>query len=181
MRGQAFIAFKEISSATNALRQMQNFPFYDKPMRLSYAKGKSDVVAKADGSFEPKKPGDKRKRGAENGEERKPTVKKQAAPKKAEPAAPGAPAAAGAAPSAPAQPLQPRPQPPNRLLFVENLPDECTPLMLQMLFSQFPGAFPNSISIILLASPIVLTLPARLQGGAHGARRSRLCLRGVRH
>lgn len=148
MRGQAFIAFKEISSATNALRQMQNFPFYDKPMRLSYAKGKSDVVAKADGSFEPKKPGDKRKRGAENGEERKPTVKKQAAPKKTEPAAAGAaPAAAGAPPSAPAQPLQPRPQPPNRLLFVENLPDECTPLMLQMLFIQFPGAFHPSLYI----------------------------------
>ena len=93
MRGQAFVAFKEISSATNALRQMQNFPFYDKPMRLSYAKNKSDVVAKADGTFEPKKPGDKRKRPSENGEEKKPAVKKATQPKKQE----GAP---GAAPSA---------------------------------------------------------------------------------
>lgn len=32
MRGQAFVIFKEISSATNALRSMQGFPFYDKPM-----------------------------------------------------------------------------------------------------------------------------------------------------
>lgn len=32
MRGQAFVIFKEISSATIALRSMQGFPFYDKPM-----------------------------------------------------------------------------------------------------------------------------------------------------
>lgn len=32
MRGQAFIVFKEIGSATSALKSMQGFPFYDKPM-----------------------------------------------------------------------------------------------------------------------------------------------------
>ena len=32
MRGQAFVVFKDIGSASNALRSMQNFPFYDKPM-----------------------------------------------------------------------------------------------------------------------------------------------------
>lgn len=32
MRGQAFVIFKDITSATNAMRSMQNFPFYDKPM-----------------------------------------------------------------------------------------------------------------------------------------------------
>lgn len=32
MRGQAFVIFKEIASGTNALRSMQGFPFYDKPM-----------------------------------------------------------------------------------------------------------------------------------------------------
>lgn len=32
MRGQAFVIFKEISSATNGIRAMQGFPFYDKPM-----------------------------------------------------------------------------------------------------------------------------------------------------
>ncbi len=34
LRGQAWIVFKEITSATNALREMQSFPFYDKPMVL---------------------------------------------------------------------------------------------------------------------------------------------------
>ena len=32
MRGQAFVVFREISSATSAIRSMQGFPFYDKPM-----------------------------------------------------------------------------------------------------------------------------------------------------
>lgn len=54
MRGQAFIVFQDISSATNALRQMQNFPFYDKNMRISYAKAKSDVIAKQDGTYVPR-------------------------------------------------------------------------------------------------------------------------------
>jgi len=51
MRGQAFVVFKDISSATNALRQMQGFPFYDKPMKINYAKTKSDIIAKLDGSY----------------------------------------------------------------------------------------------------------------------------------
>lgn len=57
MRGQAFVIFKEISSATNALRTMQGFPFYDKPMRIAYSKADSDVVAKIKGTFKerPKK------------------------------------------------------------------------------------------------------------------------------
>lgn len=36
MRGQAFVIFKEIQSATNALRSMQGFPFYDKPMVICF-------------------------------------------------------------------------------------------------------------------------------------------------
>merc|ERR1740117_1607302 len=50
-RGQAWIIFKELSSATNALKSLQGFPFYNKPMRIAYARTKSDVVAKADGTY----------------------------------------------------------------------------------------------------------------------------------
>lgn len=32
LRGQAWIVFDEITAASSALRQMQGFPFYDKPM-----------------------------------------------------------------------------------------------------------------------------------------------------
>merc|ERR1712025_41162 len=51
MRGQAFVIFKELGSATNALRSMQGFPFYDKPMRIGYSKKDSDVIAKMKGTF----------------------------------------------------------------------------------------------------------------------------------
>ncbi|XP_051632392.1 LOW QUALITY PROTEIN: U1 small nuclear ribonucleoprotein A [Manacus candei] len=51
MRGQAFVIFKELSSAGNALRSMQGFPFYDKPMRIQYAKTDSDLIAKMKGTF----------------------------------------------------------------------------------------------------------------------------------
>merc|ERR1719446_1959861 len=50
-RGQAWIIFKEGSSATNALRSLQGFPFYNKPMRINYAKTKSDAVARVDGTY----------------------------------------------------------------------------------------------------------------------------------
>jgi RNA recognition motif-containing protein len=32
LRGQAWVVFEDVTSATNALRQMQDFPFYDKSM-----------------------------------------------------------------------------------------------------------------------------------------------------
>jgi RNA recognition motif-containing protein len=38
MRGQAFVIFKEINSASTALKSMQGFPFYDKPMRIAYSR-----------------------------------------------------------------------------------------------------------------------------------------------
>lgn len=32
LRGQAWVVFADITSATNALRSMQDFPFFNKPM-----------------------------------------------------------------------------------------------------------------------------------------------------
>ena len=32
LRGQAWVVFSEVTAASNAVRQMQGFPFYDKPM-----------------------------------------------------------------------------------------------------------------------------------------------------
>jgi len=51
MNGQAFVIFKDITSSTNALRAMQGFPFYDKPMRIQFAKTESDIIAKMKGTF----------------------------------------------------------------------------------------------------------------------------------
>ncbi|PNF42370.1 U2 small nuclear ribonucleoprotein B'' [Cryptotermes secundus] len=154
MRGQAFVIFKEIGSATNALRSMQGFPFYDKPMRIQYSKSDSDVIAKMKGTFSerPKKV----KRVAPAVEEASVDTKKakrKAAKEQARQLNPG-----GATPVV--QPVAhvggygqatamqqaashvsttvPE-QPPNQILFLTNLPDETNEMMLSMLFNQFPG------------------------------------------
>lgn len=120
MRGQAFIIFKEIGSATNAMRTMQGFPFYDKPMRINYSKTDSDVIAKIKGTFQerPKKV-----------KVPKPVQQEDKKSKKQK----NAEAGAAANSSATAE------QPPNQILFLTNLPEETNEMMLSMLFNQFPG------------------------------------------
>merc|ERR1711935_766769 len=51
MRGQAFVIFKEVPSAVAAIKSMQGFPFYDKPMRIAFSRMDSDVIAKMKGTF----------------------------------------------------------------------------------------------------------------------------------
>ncbi|XP_010401391.1 U2 small nuclear ribonucleoprotein B'' isoform X2 [Corvus cornix cornix] len=82
MRGQAFVIFKELGSSTNALRQLQGFPFYGKPM------GATQNSANAPG-----------------------TTPQNQVPD----------------------------NPPNYILFLNNLPEETNEMMLSMLFNQFPG------------------------------------------
>jgi len=138
LRGQAWVVFKEINSATNALRSMQGFPFYDKPMRIQYAKTDSDMISKLKGTFT----------------ERPKKAKEEKKKKKAKDAKKTQPAPAAAPPVNPmmgfGMPMQPAminpmlgppmgEQPPNQILFLTNLPEETTEVMLQMLFNQFPG------------------------------------------
>ncbi|XP_006638647.1 U2 small nuclear ribonucleoprotein B'' [Lepisosteus oculatus] len=124
MRGQAFVVFKELGSATNALRQLQGFPFYNKPMRIQYAKTDSDVISKMRGTF-----GDKDKK-----KEKKKKVQEQAANATKKPA----PASTNTPSNAP-QTQQTPDNPPNYILFLNNLPEETSEMMLSMLFNQFPG------------------------------------------
>lgn len=138
MRGQAFVVFRDVSSATQAVRQMQGFPFYDKPMRISYAKSKSDASAKLDGTYQPK---DKAERQAKRKAERLALkesggVKPKAAKASAPPVAAEPPKSL--APDIPT-PSASTPNLPNQILFVENLPEAVNEMMLSMLFQQFPG------------------------------------------
>ncbi|KAI2806263.1 hypothetical protein RDWZM_009211 [Blomia tropicalis] len=120
MRGQAFVIFKEIQSATNAIRSMQGFPFYDKPMTIAYARNDSDVISKSKGTFveRPKLP-----------------LSNEPKKKKKEKRAPTGNSlnAAGIPHSALVE------QPPNNILFLTNLPPETNETMVQVLFAQFPG------------------------------------------
>lgn len=43
-RGQAFIVFKDLSSAVIAMRALQGYPFYDKSLRIQFAKSKSEAA-----------------------------------------------------------------------------------------------------------------------------------------
>jgi len=52
-RGQAFIVFDTVEAATKAF-EMQSFLVEGKPMRMAFARAKSDAIAKKDGSFAPR-------------------------------------------------------------------------------------------------------------------------------
>lgn len=140
-KGQAFVVFRDISCATNALRALNGFVFLDKPMRIAYSRTKSDVVALEDGTFKPRA-----KAEAKKEEAKKPVIQNVVKPKTAPPV--GVPARAP-------QVVQPKfmPHPgagpapmdstgegqPSNVLFVENLPAEVNEMMLTMLFRQYPG------------------------------------------
>ncbi|GFS35617.1 spliceosomal protein U1A [Actinidia rufa] len=149
-KGQAWVVFEDVSSANNALRQMQGFPFYDKPMRIQYAKTKSDIIAKADGTFVPR---ERRKRHEERGRKKKEQHDANQAGMGLNPAYAGAYGAAPCAMSFFVTNLYGRfgaffafifmvpegPAPPNNILFVQNLPHQANQMMLQMLFCQYQG------------------------------------------
>lgn len=122
MRGQAWIVFADVAAATNAKNIMQNFPFFDKPIRIEFARTKSDAVAKLDGSYKPDK--ERKKKG----EAARETLIKRGETKRA--AAVG-PTGVPVGPDGTA--------PPNKILFAQNLPEATTGQMLAMLFQQYPG------------------------------------------
>lgn len=143
-KGQAWVVFDNTESASTAIAKMNNFPFYDKEMRIQYAKTKSDVVAKADGTFVPR---EKRKRHEEKGGGKKKKDQHHDSTQMGMPMNSAYPGVYGAAPPLSQVPypggMKPNmpeaPAPPNNILFVQNLPHETTPMVLQMLFCQYQG------------------------------------------
>ncbi|EFJ22998.1 hypothetical protein SELMODRAFT_409510 [Selaginella moellendorffii] len=118
LKGQAWVVFEDVTAATNALRQMQEFPFYDKALRIQYAKTKSDAVAKLDGTFIPK---EKRKKIDEKAEKRKREHHESHSY------------------HYPMRTSVPEIALPNNILFVQKLPHDTSSAQLQMLFSSIPG------------------------------------------
>ncbi|XP_078436176.1 U2 small nuclear ribonucleoprotein B [Wolffia australiana] len=133
LRGQAWVVFSEVPAASAAVRQMQNFPFYDKPMRIQYAKTKSDCIAREEGTDNPK---EKRKK------QEKAETKRKAEEAQKTGAATGGPREEvnGASQAGAGKPsAKDMAAAPNNILFVQNLPHETTSMMLQILFQQYPG------------------------------------------
>ncbi|XP_026460658.1 U2 small nuclear ribonucleoprotein B''-like [Papaver somniferum] len=132
LRGQAWVVFSEVTAASNAVRHMQGVSFYDKPLRVQYAKTKSDCV-----KTEEEK---KRKNEEKSDKKRKAEDTPEAGPR-----ANGASATAqdNGGSTAPFRPGKSGEQDsnaaPNNILFIQNLPHETTDQMLQLLFKQYPG------------------------------------------
>lgn len=125
MRGQAFVIFKEITSATNALQSMQGFPFYDRPMRIAYARSESDVIARLKGTYV------ERPKATKSDEPKKKKKDKSGSkvPSFQQPAlGPGGIPQSALVDAAP-----------NNILFLTGLPEETNEFMLTVLFQQFPG------------------------------------------
>ncbi|PGH10815.1 hypothetical protein AJ80_07366 [Polytolypa hystricis UAMH7299] len=51
MRGQAHVVFRDIQASTQAMRALQGFDFFGKEMKIVYAKGSSNIIAKLRGTF----------------------------------------------------------------------------------------------------------------------------------
>ncbi|KAL0370712.1 UNVERIFIED_CONTAM: U2 small nuclear ribonucleoprotein B'' [Sesamum angustifolium] len=123
LRGQAWVVFSEVTAASNAVRQMQNFPFYDKPM--------SDCIAKAEGTY------DKKKKQEEKAERRDVLKKVSKMPQQMAPGPTLMEASCRAASRKPGH--KETAAEPNNILFIQNLPYETNSMMLELLFKQYPG------------------------------------------
>ncbi|KAF2473927.1 putative U1 small nuclear ribonucleoprotein [Lindgomyces ingoldianus] len=134
-KGQAFIVFTDPASVSKAMT-MQGFPLFDKPMHLAPAKTVSDATVKQKGNDDQLET-HVRKRKSEK--ERK-QAKLAAEAQKNASHAPGA-----------TEPSKPRPAksaaavipdeylPPNKILFLQNIPSDVDADELTIIFERFPG------------------------------------------
>jgi U1 small nuclear ribonucleoprotein A len=143
-RGQAWVVFETVASAAKALTEMANFSFYGKPLQVTYARVKSDVVSKKDNTFiaRPLRKAPKKRRVGKKSKKEKKEKKEGGGGKREKKDRGDQPeSTTDDGPNGdrdePAQQLPPAA--PNRILFVENLPKQCNDMMLSMLFQQYPG------------------------------------------
>ncbi|OJI90146.1 hypothetical protein ASPTUDRAFT_52051 [Aspergillus tubingensis CBS 134.48] len=161
-KGQAFVVFDTVESATRAIDEINGFELFDKPMVLDYAKTRSDMTVLREGG-EDELEAHKRRRLAEKGMhiplylpflvdivERKQAHEALEAQKKLKrppgaPTEPGRPAktakGAGLKPTsgAAAAVIPDEYLPPNKILFLRDLPDTADQDSLTAVFGRFEG------------------------------------------
>ncbi|SCZ99052.1 BZ3500_MvSof-1268-A1-R1_Chr7-1g09373 [Microbotryum saponariae] len=164
MRGQAFVTLLDPKAAQLAVKEVKGFPLYGKPMQLAFAKTRSDALVK---KKDPQHMSEhiaertvrKKVSRRENPLRKKELQKKLAAKQAAEAAAaassslPDAGASTSASTTANGAPTSttttaaPRRQvqmpdeylPPNKILFIQNLPSKTTKAHLEAVFAPYPG------------------------------------------
>ncbi|KAJ7361372.1 hypothetical protein DFH08DRAFT_1032498 [Mycena albidolilacea] len=138
MRGQAFVSFASADTAKKAMKEVRGFPLYSKPMQISFAKTRSDAVVKKldEESFEAHKA--RRDEHKKTTRYTNPLKQKFRAKRLATEMDGAAPAPAAKRPNVqmPDEYL-----PPNKILFLQNLPESVTKDQLVSLFSQYPNLY----------------------------------------
>ncbi|KAI8988034.1 hypothetical protein BDF20DRAFT_853435 [Mycotypha africana] len=129
-RGQAYIAYPDVESAEKAIKELQHFILYDKPMVVQFAHNKSDVHAKQDGDWDTH---------FESRKKRKEEVSKLPLPGAHKPTFKPGRLPPGAVPMNPTANIPDEYLPPNKILFLQNLPETITQEQLIELFHKFPG------------------------------------------
>lgn len=130
MRGQAFIAYPDTDSAEKAIKELQHFVIYDKPMVLQFARNRSDVHAQRDGDFKEHH----KQRMAKKAE-----VAKTPLPGSHKPTFNAGRPAGGSNRKNPSANIPDEFLPPNKILFLQNLPETITQSTLTELFSRYTG------------------------------------------
>lgn len=142
-KGQAFIVFDSVDSAAQAIEEVQGFDLFDKSMVLDFAKTRSDATVKREGTEEEfethkrRRLAEKERKQAQEAQEAQKKLKRPAgaAAETTKPAkGPGLKPTGGAAAVVPDEYL-----PPNKILFVQNLPDDYDVDALTAIFSRFNG------------------------------------------
>ncbi|KAK8052426.1 RNA-binding domain-containing protein [Apiospora rasikravindrae] len=146
-KGQAFIVFENPESAQQAIEEVQGFELFDKPMQLALARTRSDATVQKAGNDEEfelhkrRRVAEKdKKKAAEAAEEQK-RLKRPGAAAPADANRPAKTARGGLKPTGPtANTVVPDEYlPPNKILFVQNLPDDYDIDSLTGIFGRFEG------------------------------------------
>jgi len=136
MRGQAFVSFESPEVAKKAMAEVRGFPLYNKPMQISFARSRSDAVVKkldAEHFDEHKAQRDEHKKNTRytNPLKQKLRAKRMATDIDG--------AAAAPAVKRPNVQMPDEYLPPNKILFLQNLPENVDKEQLTTLFTQYPN------------------------------------------
>ncbi|KKY31945.1 putative rna recognition domain-containing protein [Diaporthe ampelina] len=144
-KGQAFIVFDNPESAKQAAEEADGFDLFEKPMQVALARSRSDATVQKFGTEEEfeqhkrRRAAEKDKKKALEAEQQRlkrpaPGGEQSGRPSKAARGAGLKPTGPAAAAVVPDEYL-----PPNKILFVQNLPDDSDAVTLTNLFGRFEG------------------------------------------
>ncbi len=133
MKGQAFIVFRDINSATSARHALDNALVFGKNLKVNFAKSTSDTIAKLSGQFSQK---DKAKRDQERRKRREEEY--QMIIKKQKEIGVGGSTKEKKEVKEVTQTKQ-QLLTPNNILFIENLTSDITEPILRVVFSKYNG------------------------------------------